>query len=103
MEGRRDAILQYGLDLVKRWEVEFRSPTPEFASWSASVAGAVQTGMNAPGCRHSAKCRRAHEAWFEARKVSLAGNAQYSPSVAPCSQKLIGFLRVPGGDSPNLP
>ena len=39
--------------------------------------------MNAPGCRRSAKCRRAHEAWFEARKVSLAGNDEYSPSIAP--------------------
>ena len=42
-----------------------------------------QTGMNGPGCRHSAKCRRAHEAWFEARKVSLAGNDEYIPSIAP--------------------
>ena len=42
-----------------------------------------QTGMNAPGCRHSAKCRRAHEAWFEAQKVSLADNDEYSPSIAP--------------------
>ena len=41
------------------------------------------TDMNAPGCRHSAKCQRAHQAWFEARKVSLAGNDEYSPSIAP--------------------
>ncbi len=39
--------------------------------------------MNAPGCRHPAKCRRAHEAWFEAQKVSLADRDEYSPSTAP--------------------
>ena len=42
-----------------------------------------QTGMVAPECRHSAKCQRARQAWYEARKVSFADNDDYSPSVAP--------------------
>ena len=42
-----------------------------------------QSGMNAPGCRHSKKCRRAHDAWFESQRVSLADNDEYEPFKAP--------------------
>ena len=42
-----------------------------------------QSGMVAPGCRHSAKCVRAHQAWYGSRKVSFADNDEYSPSIAP--------------------
>ena len=42
-----------------------------------------QSGMVAPGCRHSARCVRAHQAWYESRRVSFADNDEYSPSIAP--------------------
>ena len=63
---------------------KYTPSSPEFlGSGPPSTPGcpSCQTGMNAPGCRHSAKCQRAHEAWFEARRVSVAGNDEYIAQV----------------------